>query len=411
MKKNRKIEIGWMHYDEDTEVFKQVRARGGGGTRKVDICKDAKKSDILRVAAGLFFPDGANIKGPLTDFDCDLKDYKEMIVDDALTVGELYHDTKLNMLRFYLTTKKKQNDSHQSCIPGLHPPSEIEESSQNQTSSSFTVATDQTSASFETISLDVTYIEDTQNNNLSLSSMQSLSANTSHSNDIVFVGPFSDSEPVNLDDTLIFSPQPGPSSERVRRVLVVHRGQVMSELISHFTDKDIEDADIKIHLVLPDGTHEKAYDDGGVVRDCLSEFWKEFYDQRPTGNVYKAQFLRHDFGQQEWESVGRIIAFGWVRQKYLPVKIAPAILEQAAFGHVKSDIVENFLKFMPESECTVLEAWRSDFSSVDQEELVDILDNHSCRKIPTTYNATEVLLELAHKTLVQEPAYVIEQWT
>lgn len=27
LKRNRKIEIGWMHYDEDTEVFKQVRAR------------------------------------------------------------------------------------------------------------------------------------------------------------------------------------------------------------------------------------------------------------------------------------------------------------------------------------------------------------------------------------------------
>lgn len=92
------------------------------------------------------------------------------------------------------------------------------------------------------------------------------------------------------------------------------------------------------------------------------------------------------------------------------MKIAPAILEQAAFGYVKSDIVEDFLKFMPESERTVLEAWRSDFSIVDQEELIDILDNHSCRKIPTAYNATEVLLELAHKTLVQEPAYVIEQW-
>ncbi|XP_019209152.1 uncharacterized protein LOC109197829 isoform X1 [Oreochromis niloticus] len=409
LKRNRKIEIGWMHYDEDTEVFKQVRARRGGGTRKIDICKDAKKRDILQVATGLFFPDGGNIQGPLTDFDCDLKDYQEMIVDDALTVGELYHVTKLNILRFYLTTKKKQNDSLQSSSPGLHPSSEIEESPQNQTSS-FTVTTVQTSAPFETISHDVTYIEDTPNDNLPQSSTQSLSANTSHSSDIIFVGPFSDSEPINLDDTLIFSPHPGPSSERVRRVVVVHRGQVMSELISHFSDKDLEDVDIKIQFVLPDGTPEMAHDDGGVVRDCLSEFWKEFYDQCTTGNVCKVPFLRHDFGQQEWESVGRIIAFGWVREKYLPVKIAPAILEQAAFGYVKSDIVEDFLKFMPESERTVLEAWRSDFSIVDQEELIDILDNHSCRKIPTAYNATEVLLELAHKTLVQEPAYVIEQW-
>lgn len=53
----------------------------------------------------------------------------------------------------------------------------------------------------------------------------------------------------------------------------------MSDLISHFSEKDLEDVDIKIQLILPDGTPEKAYDDEGVVRDCLSEFFPEFYDQ------------------------------------------------------------------------------------------------------------------------------------
>lgn len=72
--------------------------------------------------------------------------------------------------------------------------------------------------------------------------------------------------------------------------------------------------------------------------------------------------------------------------------------------------MENFLKYMPESERTVFESWRSDFNSVDQEELIEILDNHSCRRMPTASNANEILQELAHKTLVQEPAYIIEQW-
>ncbi|XP_054914357.1 uncharacterized protein LOC129378094 [Poeciliopsis prolifica] len=70
------------------------------------------------------------------------------------------------------------------------------------------------------------------------------------------------------------------------------------------------------------------------------------------------------------------------------MKIAPVILEQAAFG----------------------QSWQSDFSSVDQEELIEILDNYSCRRMPTASNVNEILQELAHKTLVQEPAYVIEQW-
>ncbi|MED6277612.1 hypothetical protein CHARACLAT_015312 [Characodon lateralis] len=144
--------------------------------------------------------------------------------------------------------------------------------------------------------------------------------------------------------------------------------------------------------------------------DCLSEFWKEFYDQCTTGNAYKVPFLRHDYGQQQWESVGRIIAFGWTREKYLLVKITPVILEQAGFGQVKSDVVENFLKYTPESERSVFQSWQSDFSSVGQEELIEILDNYSCRRMPTATNVNEILQEPAHKTLVQEPAYVIEQW-
>lgn len=47
---------------------------------------------------------------------------------------------------------------------------------------------------------------------------------------------------------------------------------------------------------------------------------------------------------------------------------------------------------------------------MDNEELLEVLDGHSCRKIPTEDNAEEILQELAHKKLIQEPAYVTEQW-
>ncbi|XP_023203265.1 uncharacterized protein LOC111611356 [Xiphophorus maculatus] len=43
LKSKRKIEIGWLLYDEEQQAFKQVRARRGGGTKKVDVSKDAKK--------------------------------------------------------------------------------------------------------------------------------------------------------------------------------------------------------------------------------------------------------------------------------------------------------------------------------------------------------------------------------
>lgn len=371
------------------------------------------RKDLIQEATGLFFPDGRNILGPLTDFELDLKNYQEVTLDDVMTVGQLYTDTKLALLRFYLTTKKKKKESPHSHSSGLAPSLERQESSQNQSSTSPVSVATATSAIFETVNTEMIFLGSTtsdDNFEFSLYNTEGGSEDVLESSNIVFIGDFSENEPQNLDDTLRVSPQTMSSSERVRRILVVHRGQILPELMAHFCDDGIQEVDIKIQLVLPDGTPEMAYDDGGVVRDCLSEFWNEFYDQCTMGNAFKVPFLRHDFGQQQWESVGRIIAFGWAREKYLPVKIAPVILEQAVFGYVKSDVVENFLKYMPESERTVFESWRSDFNSVDQEELIEILDNHSCRRMPTASNANEILQELAHKTLVQEPAYIIEQW-
>ncbi|KAI4799922.1 hypothetical protein KUCAC02_016460 [Chaenocephalus aceratus] len=324
----RQVEIGWMHYDDEAEVFKQVRAKRGGGTRKVTVSKDAQKMELTQEGVGLFFPNGRNRLGPSTH-----------------------------------------------------------------------------SISFETIRSDMVFLESTAEDNFDFSLYPSGSGyeDVLENSNIVFIGD------IHLDDTLPLSPPTMPSSDH-KRILVVHRGQVLQELIAHFCDEELQEVDFKIKLVLPDGKAEMAYDDGGVVRDCLSELWKEFYEQCTMGNTLRVPFLSHGVGEKQWESVGRIIAFGWARATYLPVKIAPVILEQASSGCIKSDLVENFLQYMPESDRSVFESWRSDFDSVDQEELLEVLDNHSCRRRPTASNGDEILKELAQNTLVQEPAYVIEQW-
>lgn len=101
----RRIELRWMNYDEDEELFKQVRTRMGGRTLKVHVSKDSKKSDLIQEEIQLFFEDGKNTQGDITDFEVDLTNYK-LSVDEYTTAGKLYADTKLPVLRFYLTTKK-----------------------------------------------------------------------------------------------------------------------------------------------------------------------------------------------------------------------------------------------------------------------------------------------------------------
>ena len=60
----------------------------------------------------------------------------------------------------------------------------------------------------------------------------------------------------------------------LKKILVLHRGQILKELISNFCDASDTQEDISIQVVLPDGRREKAVDDGGVLRDC----------QKPAGH-------------------------------------------------------------------------------------------------------------------------------
>ena len=395
LKTMRKVELGWMNFDKKMDCFKQVRTKRGGGTRKVTVSKDAEREDLIKEAIKLYFP---SILGPITCFDVDLKDYQQMAVNEGVTVGQLYSDTKLSLLRFYLTTREK-TDSH----------SNQRDESETPLSQDFIVpsppARQPQTLVVEQIQEEVVDLLDYEDLEIETTSVDS---------DIVLIstGIFSGHTEQSLDDTLPVSPQAlqAETDKTNVTILVVHRGQVLRQLIAHFLNEKITDTNIQFQLVLPDGTLEKGFDTGGVVRDCLSEFWSEFYEQCTTGNELRVPFLRHDFGQLEWQSVGRILAFGWKMERYLPVKMAPVIIEQAAFGFTRGNVVENFLKYMPVSDRSLMESWCSDFTSVDEDELIEVLDNCGCRRIPTAQNADAVLKELAHKTVIQEPAYVIEQW-
>lgn len=87
----RKTEIGWMHYDNEKEVFKWEPKRGGG-TRKLSVSKDAHKKQLIQEAVHLFFPNGRNGLGSLTDFELGLTNYQEVPLDEVTTVGKLYQE-------------------------------------------------------------------------------------------------------------------------------------------------------------------------------------------------------------------------------------------------------------------------------------------------------------------------------
>ncbi|XP_070543895.1 uncharacterized protein [Ptychodera flava] len=219
----------------------------------------------------------------------------------------------------------------------------------------------------------------------------------------------------DLDDTLslpvdLYSPMEFPdiSLQRDTRVLVIHRSKMLEDMLNAFSDPGVLNDYIEVKLVLPNGDAEAA-SGTGVFRDCFTGFWADFYERCTIGNTYRVPYLRHDFTRAKWEAVGRIISKGWEQGNYLPIGLAPPFMQEVLFG-MQDNLLESYLLFVSETEGDLFREALRDFQSVDKEELLEVLDGHQCKKDPSTANIRDIVIEIAHKELIQEPMFVIESW-
>ncbi|CAJ1057723.1 uncharacterized protein LOC119795027 [Xyrichtys novacula] len=111
-KTSRKVEIGWLHFGKNG--YSQVRTNNGGGTRHAKLAKTTTVAQIMELGKGLFFPDGHSTKGPAEDFTFEICDFKMNKIPMDNTVGQMYEQTKLKLLRFYVCTKEGASTDHSS---------------------------------------------------------------------------------------------------------------------------------------------------------------------------------------------------------------------------------------------------------------------------------------------------------
>ncbi|CAC5399941.1 unnamed protein product [Mytilus coruscus] len=190
----------------------------------------------------------------------------------------------------------------------------------------------------------------------------------------------------------------------------VQRGHVLLDMIRAFKSIDPYNDIISFEMIMPNGCIEIADDDGGVTRDSLTEFWKDFYEQCTEGTSEKVLFLRHDFGDEEWRAVAKIVVFGWARQGYFPIQLSLPFVQQCNFGFYSADLLEGFYKDLPEHERVCLQMSLSDFTKVDEYDFVDILDSHGVRHLPNQLNIARIIMEIAHKEIIQTPTFVSKCW-
>lgn len=417
VKSTRKVELGWIHDG------KQVRKRRGGGTRTLDVPKESKKADILEYAKDLFFPKGKSKFGRFEDFSHDILDYQEeAVLDDDITVGELYTVLRMGVLRFYLSSKSVANEeSNESDLENLVVNDDIQPNS--------------------------THEEDEQVNEtifiLSSDLKEADAEKLSDTSEVMF-GPFlGDPLASQLDDTLLHEPilqfegdelvitsntlpststvlitpdtatvheasSSTASCDVVCVTIKLHRVNLLEEMISQFKDPVLLKHPLKYTYI-----DEKGADADGVSRDVYAAFWMEFLDHTAEGEDMRVPSLSPKWQEEEWKSIGRILLKGFQDHAYFPCRLAPVFTVALIFGEngVSDEMLfESFLLYISQPDRDLITtALKEDLSDEDKDELLDLMDRLNVTTLPTQKNLKAILLKVAHKQLIQKPRYAAEK--
>jgi hypothetical protein len=303
----------------------------------------------------------------------------------------MYEQAKMPLLRFYLATTLKQKNSEEFSGPS--------------------------DSSTQQDDIDVPVTAESVISTLERLNQSSEGDILSHAMDVAGI-PAADDDNDSLPDLFsvtntlpdLFSvSNETPVSQTIKEVpLKVHRGHLLHEFIKAFKEIDPNRDIVSIQMVMPDGNLEAAEDGGGVTRDSLAEFWHSFYEQCTIGTKFKIPILRHDFAEEEWRSVANIIVFGFKACGYFPIQLSQPFLELCLDGKPRASIIDAFFEIIPEDEAATLKKALSDYDLVDHDELLDILQIHDTKSLPTRQNIDKILNEIAHKEIIQTPMFIVD---
>ena len=125
--------------------------------------------------------------------------------------------------------------------------------------------------------------------------------------------------------------------------VLVHRFQVLSDLIEEFKALDIPTCSYHLNLVI---INERGGIEEGrglsVVREVITMFWHKFFMSLSTGATEKVPSVRHDYQRQEWEATGKILMYGYCEIKYFPATLSGVFMGSCLFE--ERDISDSFLE-------------------------------------------------------------------
>ncbi|KAL3875921.1 hypothetical protein ACJMK2_033825 [Sinanodonta woodiana] len=371
-KVQRRLEVGWLDFDPVTESYKQVKTASGGGTRQLKLDLHITMAELLETAKILFFPNGESMRGKLDEFTFDISDFSKCSISQEKTLEEVYNETKMKLLRTKdnessdISTNKEatevQRDIHLGQLLELGRESSMDEVSND---SSFDNAL-QLSPEKIPLSHD----------------MPTYCHSQDDSSEVMFSYLIPTSEISDLNETF----------GTCVKVIQLHRGKVFKEFIDFFLENSME-------MILLNGQKEVGEDSGGILRDALSEFWHTFYETCTVGNHIKVPAISHIMTDKHWKACARIIILGYKQERYFPIQLALPFFDS---------LVSTFMEYISDIEKEVFIQASTDFESVNFDDILEACESHDVRHRPTKDNISTILKQVAHKELVQAPAFILD---
>ena len=453
--KEHRIQVRWIHYDESSEIFVPVRQKNGGGNRYVAYTASEPPTveELKQKATALFFPDGKSaFAGSVDDMLLDICDTTktaiirfpgEGTIESYLKENGLYPSTTFLYLRsqhqdtFFsqfeadeenleqpvsLNTSQVVSDAGKRVVCSVCSCTYLEgeeciRCEQNREYESSRIADGGNPYTTETsetpVSLTMDEIRSRRVALLSNPGLAEREGDGSNSNvaDETSSPRLTNEENSNRDEGSVEQDSPCPSSSRglPERVLTVHRSCIRTELIEHFKDPSVMNCNIDFKVINEKGEFEQGVG-VGVICEVYTLFWSEFSISMTIGERERVPFVRHDHFVEEWEAVGRILVKGFVSVSYFPTFLSKAFLCYCLFGNQVPDsmFIDSFTKYLsPVEEELIVDIIRKNQFPDDEDEFTDFLERFKCRRVVTTENLSQVILEISKQELVQKPHLMI----
>ena len=203
-----------------------------------------------------------------------------------------------------------------------------------------------------------------------------------------------------------------PSVDSPIQKIIVYRGFVKDNLIEIFKDPEMLHVNLDLTFI-GNNDREEEGKGAGVLREGLSTFWNQFFNSLAVGTQEKVPAIRHDYQRVEWEAIGRILMYGYLRERYFPLSLSRAFLALCLFGEesITSEfLLSSFRLYISEDERETLQKCIEGKTDSNDDDVLDFLSNYKCYRTPTKENIVQIVSELAHQEIVQKPRYVMNCW-